>query len=93
MLANILNKPLGFFYPSYIYHELKQEDPSPLESELLIQFGQIVHDTLQEVIIKQVKAMGEFDPKELVINLAPEIVARLDNQENYRKFLEERSEK
>ena len=62
LLAHILNKPLGYFYPPYLYQELKQEDLTPLENELLIHFRQIVDDTLQEVVIKQVKAMGEINP-------------------------------
>mgnify|MGYP006987929674 CR=1 FL=1 len=61
---------------------MKQEDLTPLENELLIQFRQIVDDTLQEVVIKQVKVMGEFDPKDLVLNLVPEIAARLENEKD-----------
>ncbi len=87
LLAHILNKPLGYFYPPYLYQELKQEDLTPLENELLIQFRQIVDDTLQEVVIKQVKIMGEFDPKDLVLNLVPEIAARLENEKDLVNFL------
>ena len=91
LLAHILNKPLGYFYPSYLYQELKQEDLTPLENELLIQFRQIVDDTLQEVVIKQVKAMGDFDPKNLVLDLLSEIAAGLENENELIKFLNERS--
>lgn len=91
ILAYILKKPLGYFYPPFLYQELKQEDLTPLENELLIQFRQIVDDTLQEVIISQVKVMGNFDPKELVLNLAPEIAARLENEDELLNFLSNRS--
>ena len=62
LLAHILNKPLGYFYPPYLYQELKKEDLTPLELELLLQFRQIVDDALQEVVIQQVKAISQFDP-------------------------------
>lgn len=37
--------------------------------------------------------MGEFDPKELVLNLASEISERLENEDELLKYLEERSKK
>jgi transcriptional regulator with XRE-family HTH domain len=93
LLAHILNKPLGYFYPTFLYQELKQEDLTPLENELLIQFRQIVNDTLQEVVIKQVKAMGEFDPKEMVIELAPVIAENLEWEDEMIETLKKRSKK
>jgi transcriptional regulator with XRE-family HTH domain len=93
LLAHILNKPLGYFYPPYLYQEIKQEDLSPLENELLIYFRQIVDDTLQEAVIKQVKVFSDFDPKDLVLNVAPEIAARLENDDELLKFLTRRSKK
>jgi transcriptional regulator with XRE-family HTH domain len=91
ILAHVLEKPLGYFYPTYLYQEIKQEDLSYLENELLIYFRQIVDDTLQEVVIKQIKVMSEFDPKDLVLNLAPEIAARLENEDELLYFLSNRS--
>jgi transcriptional regulator with XRE-family HTH domain len=93
LLAHILNKPFGYFYPSYLYQEIKQEDLLPLEIELLIQFRQIVDDTLKEVVIKQVKAIGEFDPEELVINLAPVIAETLEWKDEIIESLKKRSKK
>jgi|GEM_PF-3215529 len=90
ILAHVLEKPLGYFYPPYLYKELKQEDLSPLENELLIYFRQIVDDTLQEAVIKQVKVIGDFDAKDLVLNLAPEIAARLENEIELNKIHESR---
>ena len=54
LLAHILNKPLGYFYPPYLYLEIKQEDLSQLENELLVCFREIVDDSHQEAAIKQV---------------------------------------
>lgn len=93
LLAHILNNPLGYFYPAFLYQELKQEDLTPLENELLIQFRLIADDTLQEVVIKQVKALVELDSKELVLNLAPEIAAKLENEDELLEFLSRRSKK
>ena len=93
LLAHILQKPLGYFYPRFLYREIKQEDLSPLENELIIQFRQIVDDTLREVVIKQVKAMGEFDPTQLVIDQAPIIAEFLDWEDENIEFLRKRSKK
>jgi hypothetical protein len=35
--------------------------------------------------------MGEFDPKELVINLASEIAAQLENEWELKSFLQNQS--
>ena len=72
---------------------MKQEDLAPLENELLIQFRQIVNDTLQEVVIKQVKAMGKFDPKEMIIELAPVIAETLEWEDEMIEFLRNRSKR
>jgi transcriptional regulator with XRE-family HTH domain len=93
ILAHVLEKPLGYFYPPYLYQEIEQEDLTPLENELLIYFRQIVDDTLQAAVIEQVKVIGDFDPKQLVINLAPEIAARLENENALVEFLSKRSKK
>ncbi len=81
ILAHVLEKPLGYFYPPYLYQEIKQEDLTPLENELLIQFREIAYDTLQKAVIKQVKVFADFDPKELVLNMAPGITARFENEQ------------
>lgn len=70
LLAHILEKPLGFFYPPYFYQEIKQEDLTPLEKELLIYFRQIVDDTLQEVVIKAGKNNGRIRSKRISIKLS-----------------------
>jgi transcriptional regulator with XRE-family HTH domain len=64
LLAHILNKPLGYFYPPTLYQEIKQEDLTPPENELLICFRDIWDKQLQRVAISQVKALSEFDPIE-----------------------------
>ena len=93
LLAHILNKPFGYFYPPYLYREIKQEDLSPLENELLLHFRQIADDTLCKAVIQQVKIFGEFDPTDLVINLSPEIAERLEWEDEIIEFLSKRSKK
>lgn len=66
---------------------------SPLENELIVQSRQIVDDTLREVVIKQVKAMGEFDPTQLVIDQAPIIAEYLDWEDEIIESLRKRSKK
>lgn len=66
LLAHILNKPLGYFYPPTLYQEIKQEDLTPLENSLLLHFREIWDDHLQEIAIHQVKALSEFDPIEIL---------------------------
>ena len=90
-LAHVLDKPLGYFYPPYLYQEIKKEDLSPLENELLIYFRQIVDDNLQEAVTKQEKIFGDYAAKELVLNLAPEITARLENENDIINFIKSRN--
>jgi transcriptional regulator with XRE-family HTH domain len=65
-LAKHLEKPLSYFFPPFIYNEIKQEDLTPLESELLIHYRQIWDEHLQRVAINQVKALSKFDPIEML---------------------------
>jgi transcriptional regulator with XRE-family HTH domain len=58
LLAYVLNKPLGYFYPSYLYREIMQEDLDQLENELLIYFRQIPNDKLKRIAINQVKTLS-----------------------------------
>jgi transcriptional regulator with XRE-family HTH domain len=64
LLSHILDKPLGYFYPRYLYQEITQEDLTPLENELLINFREIWDEHLQSVAINQVKSLSEFNPIE-----------------------------
>lgn len=90
-LAYILNKPLGYFYPSYLYQELEQEDFTPLEIELISRFRKIADNSLREVAIQQVKAIDEFDPKEMIFKLAPVIAKTLEWEDEIIKSLRSRA--
>jgi len=45
----------------YLYQEIKQESPTPLENELIIQFRNIWDDDLKKAAINQVRALSKFD--------------------------------
>ena len=77
LLSYALRKPLIYFFPKPIYEELVIKDMDALSLEMQMQFEQIYGDDLKKLAIDIVKVMGKFDPKDLVINLAPEIKARL----------------
>lgn len=80
ILAHILNKPLGYFYPPYLYKEIKQESLSLLENELLFHFRNIWDDTLRKLVIDQVRIVGEYNPKDLVANSVEEIKALVEEE-------------
>jgi transcriptional regulator with XRE-family HTH domain len=67
-LAQVLNKPIVYFYPEYLVREFVKEEISPLEHELLIHFNNIWNDDLKEVAIQQVKVISCFDPKETILS-------------------------
>lgn len=77
LLAHVLDKPLGYFYPEYAYVELKQEDLSPLENELILNFKKIMGGNLQKLAVDIVRVFGNYDPQDLVIELGPYISEKM----------------
>lgn len=71
-IAYSTNKPLAFFLPDFIYSELKQEDLSPEENELITNYRyHIASDHLGKIVIDIIKAMGKFDIDSFVIEQVP----------------------
>jgi len=93
LIAHVLDKPLGYFFPPYLYKEIKQESLSPLENELLIHFRNIWDDTLRKLVIEQVRVVGGFDPKELVANSVEEIAAMVEEEKAMIEMLNKRRNK
>jgi transcriptional regulator with XRE-family HTH domain len=93
ILAHTLEKPLGYFYPAFIYRPLKKEDLNPLEIELLIQFRQVCSDHLRKVIIKQVKAIADFEPDEFVVDNINYVSEKLKMEDEEIEFLKKRKKK
>lgn len=91
LLAHIFNKPLGYFYPDYLYQEVKQESLSPIEVELITNFRyNIGSDHLGKLVIEFIKNLGEFDTNSFVIEQAPHVKDFLKYQKEFEKFLEKR---
>ncbi|MCB2214396.1 hypothetical protein KQH50_03255 [bacterium] len=93
ILAHVLKNLFGYFYPPFLYREIKQEELTPFENELLLQFRQIYDDILRELVVKQVKVMAEFDTQELVIELAPDIAETFDWEDEIIDSLKRRSKR
>jgi transcriptional regulator with XRE-family HTH domain len=92
-LAKYLEKPLSYFFPDYIYKEIKQEDLTPLEAELLIHYRQIWDENLKRVAIHQVKALAEFDPTQTLLDAVDETLSEKENEVNLREFIKRRMKK
>ncbi len=93
LLAHVLNKPFGYFYPWYLYNEIIQESLSPLENELIIQFRNIWDDTLRKLAIDQVRVIGEFNPKELIADSVEEIAAMVEEEKTLIEIMNKRHKK
>jgi transcriptional regulator with XRE-family HTH domain len=92
-LAKYLEKPLSYFYPPFIYNEIKQEDLTPLEEELLIHYRQIWDDNLKRIAIHQVKVLAEFDPTQTLLDAVDLTISEKENEGKLRNFIEQRHKK
>jgi transcriptional regulator with XRE-family HTH domain len=68
LLSASLEKPITYFYPPFIYRELKQDEFTPQDQELLTHFKNIDNDHLRKLAIDQVRIIAEFEPKEMFID-------------------------
>lgn len=73
MLADVLEKPLSYFYPWFMYKEFEPEKVDPLEEELLIQFQKIMGDNLRKLAIDLVKVIANLDPEDMIVELVPDV--------------------
>jgi transcriptional regulator with XRE-family HTH domain len=86
ILANRLQKPISYFYPPFMYHALNPEQLTPLEEELIIQFRNIRHNDLKMVVIKQMRAMVEFDPTNMILELYESYKYVADQEKEFLKL-------
>lgn len=93
LLSYYLKKPLTYFFPKPIYEELVQKDMDELSLEMQMHFEQIHGDELKRLVINLVKDFSEFDPTGLVINLAPQILSRLEHEKEVEESLRNGSKK
>ena len=61
-LAGALQKPITYFFPSWIRKILQPEEVTPEEEELLIQAKRLSRDELR-MITTQVRALAEIDQR------------------------------
>jgi transcriptional regulator with XRE-family HTH domain len=88
LLSAALNKPITYFFPPFVYQELKPEKFTPLEHELLDSFREIWSDHLREVAIDLVKVIANFDPTDLITDKIDAIIAIDERDEELKAFLE-----
>lgn len=86
-IAYCTNKPLAFFLPEFMYNELKQEELSPDENELITNYRyHVVSDQLRKLVIDIIKVIGKFDVDGFVIDQAPNTNARLERARELEKL-------
>jgi len=54
LLASALQKPITYFFPTYILRILSHEKLTSLEEELLIHFNNLWNEDIQKIAIKQI---------------------------------------
>lgn len=87
-LSVVLDKPLSYFFPWFVYRQLKPEQFTPLEEELLTLFRQVDGEQLQNLAIDLIRVMANFDPKDLVIKLTPQVKDDLELEKEQTELLE-----
>jgi transcriptional regulator with XRE-family HTH domain len=73
LLSVALVKPVTYFYPPFVYRELKPDEFSPLEQELLTVFRSISNDPLRMLAIQISRDIEKLDFRELIANSIEEI--------------------
>lgn len=90
LIAAALDKPLTYFFPSFVYRELEKEKFSPLEHELILEFRKIWDEYLQRVAVNQVRVLGEFDPKQMIWDMIELTATAKERQEAIEHYLKNR---
>ena len=86
-IAYSTNKPLAFFLPDFMYNEIKQEDLSSAENELITNFRyHIASDYFRKLVIDIIKAIGKFDIDGFVVEQAPITKEKLQREKELREL-------
>lgn len=93
LLASALEKPISYFFPKSILHEITLENLSVLEQELILYFRNICDDNLQGVALKQVKVLSEFNPEQTLIDTIDLSKSGLEIQKGLIELIEKRKNK
>lgn len=90
LLAAALNKPITYFYPTFVYKELNPDKFTPLEHELISYFRSIWTDHLQKLAVDLVKVLADFDPRDLIVDSIETVVAMDERKEELKSYLDQR---
>lgn len=94
LLAHNLNKPIEFFYPPYAFGDLKPEDLTPLEKEVITNLRyHIASDYLIKLVIDIIKSIGAFDIDNFVVERYPISKQKLERHKELMKLRENRRKK
>ncbi len=88
LLAAALQKPITYFFPSNLYNNLKQEDLTPLEQELIRLYRNVYSDHLRKLVNDVVREIALFDPIEMFVDYRLHLEDRLRREDDLRKVLE-----
>lgn len=78
LIAAAVNKPISYLIPKSIRKYIPGEDLSPNEQALIMEFRQLQLEDLEQVAIKQVHALAEFDSYKALSNVVD--LAKEENQ-------------
>jgi len=70
--------------------EIKQEDLTALESELMIYFRKIWDVHLQRVEIQQIEAISDFDPTQTLLDAVDLTISEKENEAKLQEIIEKR---
>lgn len=66
LLAAALDKPPSYFYPSFLYQEMKPDKLSPIEQEALSVFQSICNDHLRMLAMQILRDIAQFDLQQIL---------------------------
>lgn len=94
LLAYVLMKPLAYFLPPFMYDELKKEDLSPAENEVITQLRyHVVGDQFRKLVVDIIKAIGKFDVDHFVMEEYQRSKMILEEEERMKQYEERRKKK
>jgi len=87
-IAHALNKPISYFFPFWVSTNIKEEDLSPEELELLFQFRRIWDDDRSKIAINQIKALADLDEQKIIELRRKDMLENMDKDSPlYKKFV------
>jgi len=88
ILAHSLKKSLSYFYPRYLYQDIKQEELTALQFELIKHFDDIWGDDLKKTAVNQIRALAKFDPVAILWDAVDITVEEKQREAQLTEFME-----